>query len=248
MSHELRTPLNSILTFSELIAMGTFGEVNDEQREYLFKSLNSGRHLLSLINDVLDITRIQSGMMKLFIEADFDVPREMAQLVATAQKMLQQKPVELVLDVDSSFPALTCDKRRVRQVLLNLTANAIKFTESGVITLSAKKRPDEVLFGVMDTGPGIPLDQQQMIFEPFIQTETGIQHAGGSGLGLPISRSLVNAHGGRLWVESEPGEGAAFFFTLPIPLPLPADSSEGVIVPAIFGSVASRPQPEANHR
>jgi signal transduction histidine kinase len=216
MSHELRTPLNAILTFNELLAMGTFGEVNEEQVSYLQKSLNSGRHLLSLINDVLDITKIQSGMMSLFIEEGFDVAQELTEIVASAEKMLDGKPVKLVTDIDREFPPLTCDKRRVRQVLLNLIGNAVKFTEEGTITVSAKMQDSQVLFAVIDTGPGIPKDQQGIIFEPFVQTEEGIKHAGGTGLGLPISKRLTEAHGGRLWVESAAGEGAAFYAVFPL--------------------------------
>jgi len=216
MSHELRTPLNAILAFNELMALGTFGEVNAEQYDYLQKSSESGRHLLALINDVLDITKIQAGMMKLFIEPGFNVSTELNNIAATTEKMLQGKPVALIRDIDANIPFMTCDKRRVRQVLINLISNAVKFTEQGSITLSAKKRPGSVLFAVIDTGPGIPPEAQTMIFEPFIQTESGIKHAGGTGLGLPISQSLVTAHGGRLWVESEPGQGAAFFVSLPL--------------------------------
>ena len=216
MSHELRTPLNAMLTFTELIAMGVFGPINDEQTDYLQKSMQSGRHLLSLINDVLDITKIQAGMMKLFIEDGFEVAQEVGIVVAAGEKMLGDKPVQLVLDIDPNIPDLRCDKRRIRQVLLNLLSNAIKFTDKGTITLCAKKRENEILFAVIDTGPGIAQDQQGIIFEPFVQTETGIQHAGGTGLGLPISKQIVDAHQGRLWVESAPGEGAAFFVTLPL--------------------------------
>ncbi|MBN2303984.1 MAG: hypothetical protein JXQ72_05880 [Anaerolineae bacterium] len=216
MSHELRTPLNAILTFTELISMGTFGPVNEEQVDYLQKSLQSGKHLLSLINDVLDITKIHAGMMKLFIEDDFNVAAELDTIRASVEKMLQDKPVQLVMDVDQDFPLMTCDKRRVRQVLLNLLANAIKFTETGTITISAKRRADDVLFAVSDTGPGIPPDQHDIIFEPFIQTEAGIKHAVGTGLGLPISKRLAEAHGGRLWLDSEPGAGAVFYVALPL--------------------------------
>lgn len=216
MSHELRTPLNSILTFTELMQIGTFGEVNDEQRDYLGKTLYSGKHLLALINDVLDITKIQSGMMKLFMEDGFDVSAEMHAIIASTEKQLGDKPVRVIVDVDADIPPLRCDKRRMRQVLLNLISNAVKFTEEGSITLSAKKQGDSVLFAVMDTGPGIAPDQHEVIFEPFIQTETGIQHAGGTGLGLPISRRLVEVHGGRMWLESALGAGASFFFAIPL--------------------------------
>ena len=111
---------------------------------------------------------------------------------------------------------MRCDKRRVRQILLNLVSNAVKYTEQGTITVSAKQRGSEVLFTIKDTGPGMSEDQQQVIFEPFVQTETGIKHAGGTGLGLPISKNLVEVHGGRLWLESAPGAGATFFVLLPL--------------------------------
>jgi signal transduction histidine kinase len=215
MSHELRTPLNAILTFNELMALGTFGEVNEEQVDYLQKSLQSGRHLLSLINDVLDITKIQAGMLKLFMEEDFDVAVELESIAVSADKLLLGKSVKLITDIDQDIPHLICDKRRLRQVLLNLVSNAVKFTEEGTITLSAKKREQSVLFAVLDTGPGIEEDQQKLIFEPFVQTETGIKHAGGTGLGLPISKRLVEGHGGRLWAESAPGQGAAFYVEIP---------------------------------
>jgi signal transduction histidine kinase len=216
MSHELRTPLNAILTFNELMQMGTFGPVNEEQVDYLGKSLQSGRHLLSLINDVLDITKIQSGMMKLFVEDGFDVTTEVQAVAETAKRLLGGKPVEIVLDVDTEISPLTCDKRRLRQVMLNLMSNAVKFTETGTITLSVKQQTDHLLFAVMDTGPGITADQHDMIFEPFVQTVDGIKHAGGSGLGLPISKRIVESHGGQLWVESTPDDGSDFFFTLPL--------------------------------
>jgi signal transduction histidine kinase len=216
MSHELRTPLNTILTFNELVAMGTFGPINEEQVDYLRKAVQSGQHLLSLINNVLDITKIQAGMMKLFVEADFDVANEMNALAAAAEKMLHGRPVTLVMTVEPGFPLLTCDKRRVRQVLLNLISNAVKYTEEGTITLCAQKQADEVWFSVSDTGPGIALEQQGIIFEPFVQTETGIKHAGSTGLGLPISKRLIEAHGGRLWVENQAGQGATFTFALPL--------------------------------
>lgn len=221
MSHELRTPLNAILNFTEFVALGMLGDVNDAQVDALNKSIDSGRHLLSLINDVLDMTKIESGMMKLFIENDIDLHKEVEPVISTAQTLLADKPeVRLVQDIDAELPILSGDRRRIRQILLNLVSNAVKFTEQGSITLAIKNRPDEVLFAVIDTGPGINLADQPMIFEPFQQTETGIRHAGGTGLGLPISKRLVEAHGGRLWVESHVGEGAAFYFSLPLKSPV----------------------------
>jgi signal transduction histidine kinase len=215
MSHELRTPMNAILSLTKFMRQGVFGPVNDEQVDYLNKVIDSGDHLLSLINDVLDVTKIQSGYLKLFIEEGFDVGRELETITATAEKMLENKPVILTLEIDSNLPLLTCDKRRVRQIFYNLISNAIKFTDEGSITVKAKRSGNELIFAVVDTGPGIALKEQKLIFDPFVQTETGIKHAGGTGLGLPISRQLAKAHNGRLWVESKPGQGASFFLALP---------------------------------
>ncbi len=216
MSHELRTPLNAILNFTEFVSLGMLGPINEKQVDALNKSLDSGRHLLSLINDVLDMTKIESGKLRLFIENNIDLQKELAAVTATAETLLKDKPVAFVPDVDEDLPTIVGDRRRIRQVLLNLISNAAKFTEEGSVTLSVKTRAKEMLFAVIDTGPGIALEDQELIFEPFQQTETGIQHAAGTGLGLPISKRLAEAHGGRLWLESEPGEGAAFYISLPI--------------------------------
>lgn len=216
MSHELRTPLNAILNFTEMTALGYLGPVNEGQKDALIKSLDSGRHLLSLINDVLDITKMHSGMMALFIEDGVDLNAELKSVIATAQTLLRGKSVQFVTDVDEGLPVISGDKRRIRQILLNLISNAAKFTEEGSITLSAKRREGEVLFAVTDTGPGIAKEEQEIIFEPFVQSQTGIKHAGGTGLGLPISKYLAAEHGGRMWLESEPGDGAAFYVTLPV--------------------------------
>lgn len=128
---------------------------------------------------------------------------------------LYEYDVKLVKDVDANLPLITCDRRRIRQVLLNLLSNAVKFTQKGSITLSVKRKADYLEFAVIDTGTGIPQDMQTQIFEPFQQTEDGIKQVEGTGLGLPITKSLVEAHGGRIWLESELGEGSAFFFILP---------------------------------
>jgi signal transduction histidine kinase len=216
MSHELRTPLNAILNFTEFVSIGMLGAVNDGQRDALNKSLESGRHLLSLINDVLDITKIEANMMTLFIEDDLELPTLLDAVVATTQPLLADKPVQLILDIDANLPLMIGDKRRIRQILLNLMSNAAKFTAEGSITLSVKNQQDNVLFAVIDTGPGIVAADQQVIFEPFRQSDLGLMQAGGTGLGLPISKRLAEAHGGKLWVESEVGEGAAFYVLLPV--------------------------------
>jgi signal transduction histidine kinase len=216
MSHELRTPLNAILNFTEFVSLGMMGPVNERQKDALDKALDGARHLLNLINDVLDIAKIEAGMMRLFVEDNIDLCAELNAVIATTQTLLRDKPVQFVHDIDADLPRMVGDRRRIRQIMLNLLANAAKFTETGSITLSVKRRPDEVVFAVIDTGPGIARADQTTIFEPFQQTEYGIQHMNGTGLGLPITKRLVEAHNGRLWLESELGEGAAFFVSLPI--------------------------------
>ena len=222
MSHELRTPLNAIINFNQLIAMGTAGPVTEEQGKMLDIALNSSLHLLQLINDVLDITKIQAGKLILYVEEDVNLSDEIGTVLGIAQPLLEkqnallEQSVRFLQEIDDDLPLIRCDRRRVRQILLNLLSNAIKFTEKGSITLRAKIKEREILFEVTDTGPGIPENLQAQIFEPFVQTMDGIKHAQGSGLGLPISHNLVQAHGGDLWMQSRVGEGSSFFFTLPL--------------------------------
>ena len=226
MSHELRTPLNSIINFTQLIAMGVAGPVTEEQQAMLNTSLSSSKHLLQLINDVLDISKIQAGKLSLYIEEDVNLNQEIQAVVDIAEPLLQKQnasldpPIQFIQDIDHNLPLIACDRRRIRQVLLNLLSNAIKFTEKGSITLSAKKKGKEFIFAVMDTGPGIPQDMLAGIFEPFVQVVDNKKPIQGTGLGLPISRSLVQSHGGDLWVESKMGEGTTFYFSLPFDLHL----------------------------
>jgi signal transduction histidine kinase/ABC-type sugar transport system substrate-binding protein len=216
MSHELRTPLNAILNFTEFMSLGLLGPINGKQSDALRKVLDSGKHLLALINDLLDMTKIEAGMMRLFVEENIDIQQIIASVTSSILPLLKDRPVELIIDIDEDLPSIVGDQRRIGQILLNLLSNAAKFTEKGKITLSVKKRDTEILFAVADTGPGIPRENQTSIFEPFVQTETGIRQASGTGLGLPISRTLAEAHGGKLWLESEPDQGATFFVTLPV--------------------------------
>ncbi len=216
MSHELRTPLNAIINFTKVMRKGILGPVNERQETTLGEVVASGEHLLALINDVLDVSKIQSGMLTLFIEEDISINTIIDNVTATIESLIKDKPVRLVREIDPDLPLMTADQRRVQQVLLNLLSNAAKFTDEGTITLSASHTSDHVRFVISDTGKGIPAHQQESIFEPFIQTETGIRHAGGTGLGLPISKSLVAAHGGEMTLESVEGKGARFTFTLPI--------------------------------
>ena len=215
-SHELRTPLNAIINFVEMVALGLVGPVTEEQKELLNNSLESSTQLLQLINDILDMGKIQAGKLTLFIEQDVDLYHVLNTVIETMQPMFTDKQVKLVQDIDNNLPLISGDKRRIRQVLLNLLSNAIKFTDEGTVTLSIKLEDTEIIFAVIDTGVGISPEAQSVIFEPFVQATEGIKLEQGTGLGLPISRSLIQAHGGELWMESQPGEGAAFYFSLPI--------------------------------
>ncbi|PJF32740.1 MAG: hypothetical protein CUN52_00030 [Phototrophicales bacterium] len=216
-SHELRTPLNAILNFTQFVVRGMAGDVNEEQVELLSQVTTSGEHLLGLINDVLDISKIEAGALELFIEADIDLAGELKQIASMAKMILGDKPVEFVTDIASDLPPITADRQRVFQIILNLVANACKFTDTGKVTLSAKHQPQEntLLISVADTGPGIAPEEQSLIFQNFQQTRIGMEK-GGTGLGLPISSRLAEAHGGKLWVESALGAGATFFVQLPI--------------------------------
>jgi signal transduction histidine kinase/HAMP domain-containing protein len=216
MSHELRTPLNAIINLVEMVATGVIGPVNQEQEELLQQVLGSSNHLLDLINDVLDISKIQAGKLTLFIEHDVNLHQEVDVVLKMISGLRKDKLIQLIQDIDPDLPKVSCDRRRVRQVLLNLLTNAFLFTESGSITLSIKNKSSIVEFAVCDTGPGIPQMEQELIFEPFIQTNERAKHRQGTGLGLPISRNLARAHGGEVRVESVEGEGSCFFFTLPV--------------------------------
>jgi signal transduction histidine kinase len=221
MSHELRTPLNAIINFTQLISMGVAGPVTDEQESMLTTSLNSSNYLLQLINDVLDISKIKAGKLRLYIEEDVNLNDEISAVLDVAEPLLQkhntglEQPILSIQDIDDDLPLIACDRRRLRQVLLNLLSNAIKFTMKGSITLSVKRMENEIIFAVMDTGSGVSPELHTRIFEPFVQVSDDLKNIQGTGLGLPISRSLVQAHGGDIWVESELGEGATFFFSLP---------------------------------
>lgn len=214
MSHELRTPLNAIINYVAMVADGMMGEINTEQKELLEGAVKSSRHLLHLINDLLDISKIQAGKLALYVEHDVDIRNELESSLNIASAMILEKPLRIVKEVEKDLPLISGDKRRIRQIVLNLLSNAIKFTDEGTITLLAKRSGDEIVISVIDSGPGISDAAQSLIFEPFTQTEDGIKLEG-TGLGLPISRTLAQLHGGRLWVENKIGAGAAFHVALP---------------------------------
>lgn len=216
MSHELRTPLNAIINFSKFLAKGMMGAVNERQLDALEKVIGSSKHLLNLINDVLDMSKIESNSLNLFVENNVDLKEMIESVSATAQSLLGEKPVDLSLTIDPDLPTIKADRQRVLQVLLNIVSNACKFTTQGQITIQAQRCEDQVRISVKDTGPGIAQEDHNIVFQPFKQTNTGLRQGGGTGLGMPISKSLVEAHGGRLWLESEIGQGSTFHVTLPI--------------------------------
>lgn len=216
MSHELRTPLNSVINFSKFIAKGMMGPVTERQLEALDKVVGSAKHLLSLINDVLDMSKIESDSLNLFVEEDVSIPSILENVVATAQSLLDEKPVSVKTDIAPDLPLIVGDRQRIMQVMLNIVSNACKFTQEGTITISARKTEHEVHVSIQDTGPGIAPEDHAVVFEPFKQTDTGLRQGGGTGLGMPISKSLVEAHGGRLWLESTLGQGTTFHVVLPI--------------------------------
>jgi len=217
MSHQLRTPLNSVLNFTDFVHLEMLGPINEQQKDALAKTLESGRTLLTLLNKVLDITKIEAGMMRLFLETDVNVQLLLPEVVSATQTLLKDNPsIELVTDLDDNLPLIDGDTRRLSETLLTLLTNACKFTLKGSITLSAKQRGDQLLFCVSDTGIGIAPEEQQRIFKPFHKLDQSRLHNAGTGMSLAIAQWVVNAHGGQLWVESAIGEGSAFFVTLPI--------------------------------
>ena len=217
MSHELRTPLNSVINFTHFVIDGDAGEVNDKQIDLLQEVVHSAQHLLDLINDVLDISKIEAGSLNLFVEEDIDVCSILNSVTSMARSLLVDKPIDLQLEIDEDLPHIRGDQQRIFQILLNIMSNACKFTEEGHIIVSAYSAGDKIVMSLQDSGPGIAFEDHTKIFEPFKQAKAGMrQGSGGTGLGLPIAKSLVEAHGGRLWLQSEPGKGATFYVSLPI--------------------------------
>ncbi len=217
MSHELRTPLNAVIGFSEVLLQRMFGELNDKQDEYLKDIYASGQHLLSLINDILDLSKIEAGRMEL-APAPFHLPSALENAVTLVKERAARHGITLQVDLDPRLGEIMGDERKVKQVLLNLLSNAVKFTpEGGRISLKAVRHDGAVAIAVTDTGVGIAPADQAAIFEEFRQVgsdETRKQE--GTGLGLTLAKKFVELHGGRIWVESEPGRGSTFTFTLPV--------------------------------
>ena len=215
MSHELRTPLNAIIGFSQVLRDGLFGEVNAKQQEYLEDILTSGNHLLALINDVLDLSKVEAGQVQLEL-APFSIQDALERGVSMVREQATRNGVQVTLHANDGLHVVTGDERRVRQVIFNLLSNAVKFTSAGgSVDVTATRANGEVRVSVADTGPGITEDDLGRIFEEFQQTEAGARQHEGTGLGLALSKRFVEMHGGRIWCDSEVGKGSTFVFTIP---------------------------------
>jgi signal transduction histidine kinase/putative methionine-R-sulfoxide reductase with GAF domain/CHASE3 domain sensor protein len=217
MSHELRTPLNAITGFSEVLLERMFGEINPKQTEYLQDILSSGRHLLSLINDILDLSKIEAGRMELTL-AQFHLPLALDNAITLVKERAARHGIALDIDIDPRLGEFMGDERKIKQVLLNLLSNAVKFTpEGGRIGVKAMRSDGTVEIAVSDTGIGIAPKDQEAIFEEFRQVGSDeARKVEGTGLGLTLTKKFIEMHGGRIWVESGVGKGSTFRFTLPV--------------------------------
>jgi len=216
MSHELRTPLNAIIGFSEALKERLFGELNEKQAEYVSDIHASGQHLLSLINDILDLSKVEAGRMELDV-ARFQLPQALSNTMVLVRERAMRRGVRLELKVVEGVGAYRGDERKFKQIMLNLLSNAVKFTpEGGHVSVEARVSDGQVCVAVRDTGTGIAREDQAMLFEAFSQVGTDrARREEGTGLGLALTRKLVELHGGRIRVESEPGKGSCFSFSLP---------------------------------
>ncbi len=219
MSHELRTPLNSIIGFADVLLEGIDGELTERMEEDVTLIRDSGRHLRELIGEMLDMSKIEAGMMDLRYE-EVELAPLAKELVANAKSLASAKEIEIDYELDPHLEVIYADRTRLTQILLNLMSNAVKFTEQGRVTLAFRKRNGDLLASVSDTGIGIKQEDIPVIFEQFRQIDGGLSRkVGGTGLGVPISKRLVELHGGKMWVESEPGLGSTFWFTVPTEKP-----------------------------
>jgi len=220
MSHELRTPLNAIIGYTELILDATYGEIPERVRSTLQRVERSGRHLLSLINEVLDLSKIEAGQLKLNI-APFSWSDTVTAVVTSLESLAREKGLKLSATIEPGTPRALGDERRVTQVVVNLLGNALKFTDAGEVDVRVTFDADRFAITVRDTGPGVPPEYRTRIFEEFQQADTSTTRPkGGAGLGLAISKRIVELHGGTLaLLQSEVGRGSTFGFTIPRALP-----------------------------
>jgi signal transduction histidine kinase len=216
MSHELRTPLNAILGYTELIIDGIYGETPERMHTVLERVQSNGKHLLGLINDVLDLSKIEAGQLVLSL-GDYSIKDMVHGVYSAVEPLANTKKLAFKIELPPDLPPARGDDRRLTQVLLNLVGNAIKFTDTGEVAIKAAASNGAYTISVCDTGPGIAEADQAKIFEEFQQADSSQTKAkGGTGLGLSIARRIVEMHGGRLWVESSPGHGSTFSFTVPV--------------------------------
>jgi signal transduction histidine kinase len=216
MSHELRTPLNAILGYTELMADGAYGEPSGRMLGILKRLEANGRHLLGLINDVLDLSKIEAGQLELEL-SEYSV-QDIAQTVrSTLEPLAADKKLAFKVEMAPELPPGRGDGRRLTQVLINLVGNAIKFTDVGEVAIKAEANKGSFHVSVRDTGPGISAADQAKLFQEFQQADNTItRKKGGTGLGLAISKRIIEMHGGKIWIESQPGQGSTFAFSLPV--------------------------------
>jgi signal transduction histidine kinase len=216
MSHELRTPLNAILGYTELILDNIYGETPEKMREVLERLQANGKHLLGLINDVLDLSKIEAGQLTLSL-ADYSLKDIVHTVFTGVESLATGKKLKLTTDAAPNLPTGHGDERRLAQVLLNLVGNAIKFTDKGEVAIKATAADGSFTVTVHDTGPGIGPSDREKIFGEFQQADnSATKRKGGTGLGLSIAKRIIEMHGGRIWVESEVGKGSTFAFTIPV--------------------------------
>jgi CheY-like chemotaxis protein len=225
MSHELRTPLNAIIGFSEVLLERMFGDLNERQDEYLRDILGSGRHLLELLNDILDLSKVEAGRMELD-RSTFSVADAVDYTLAMVRERAARRSITLRAETTDDVDGIYADELRIKQVLLNLLSNAVKFTPAGgAVTVTTRRSADAVVVEVADTGPGIATEDQERIFHAFQQGSRSPSQQEGTGLGLTLCRRIIELHGGQIWVESRPGAGSTFGFAIPPPAELPVPDS-----------------------
>ncbi|MCX9083512.1 MAG: ATP-binding protein [Candidatus Methanoperedens sp.] len=218
MSHELRTPLNAIIGFSEIMTLGIGGNLNETQKGYVKDINNAGEHLLNIINDILDLSKVEAGKMELVIEK-FSVHELLEETITLIKNNAIKHNINIVRDIDRRLEFIDGDKQKIKQVFFNLLSNAVKFSkeDGGKITIAVKKIDDMASFSVSDTGIGIEKKNLNKLFKEFQQVDSGIcRKYGGTGLGLVISKKLVELHGGKIQAQSKYGEGSTFTFELPL--------------------------------
>ena len=241
MSHELRTPMNAIIGFTRLVMRRAKEQLPQRQYQNLQKSLNSAEHLLTLINQILDLSKVEAGRLEVYPEP-FHLGPMIEECIRTVEPMIKPEILDLSSDVEGGLPELFSDRDKLRQILLNLLGNAVKFTERGHIRVAARREQDWLAVAVSDTGPGIPKDKLDFIFQEFRQLDGGATRPhGGTGLGLSISRHLAHLLGGDIFVESVEGRGSTFTVKVPAAYratELPKGSETMLRVPETAGQAA----------